>query len=435
MLTETNAYRSTRHIETRNATFSYRSSATNHPFFEFHALCLNMPLRLLIDASVSNAADLFGRHGDVTRMPGREIRTEHLAGVDALVVRSVTPVTEALLRGTSVRFVGSATAGVDHVDLGALERLGIAFASAPGSNADSVADYVVAALLAVAADRDTTLREKTLGVVGCGEVGSRVVRRGAALGMRVVGCDPFLTEPIECPLVSLKEVLAETDILTLHVPLTDPQTSTHPTRGMIGAEAFQAMKRGCWLVNTARGGVVDEGMLIGSLRAEQVSAAVLDVWENEPSPNPELIDLADIATPHIAGYALDAKLRGALMIEAAMRGWLEGDDVPSASPVDPASILRPGPDVRVPRFAFRVPRSDVIQVRVLDVLVKQVYDVRADDARFRAASESAQNAWFSDLRKGYPARREMRSARVIGEIPEGFREAVEEGLGVGMVES
>lgn len=396
--------------------------------------------RILIDVNVPAADDLFGRHGEVMRMPGREIRKEHLAGVDALVVRSVTPVTEALLRGTSVRFVGSSTAGVDHVDLDALERLGIAFASAPGSNADAVADYVVASLLAVAADRDAALRGKTLGVVGCGEVGRRVVHRGAALGMQVIGCDPFLSEPAGCPLVPLEEVVARADILTLHVPLTNLDTSIHPTRGMIGEEAFEAMKRGSWMINTARGGVVEEEALVEALHAGRISEGVLDVWRDEPHPNPELIDLATIATPHIAGYALDAKLRGTMMIEAAMSNWLQGEgaredakntNTERTAPKDalPTSILGPGPEVPVTGYKLQVTGFSTGQVEVFDSMARAVYDIREDDRRFRDAARRSIPDWFSALRNHYPERREMQSARVIGEVPEDIRKAVDVGLG------
>ncbi len=380
------------------------------------------PLRLLVDANVPDARAAFGALGSVRLRPGREITRAALADVDAVVVRSVTRVDEALLDGTPVRFVGTATAGVDHVDQAALAARGIVFASAPGSNAASVVDYVVASLLAVAADRREALAGRTLGVVGVGEVGGRLVRRARALGLRVLASDPPRTAaglgPID--LVPLADLLRQSDLVSLHTPLTAPAESPWPTLGLIDQDAAQAMRPDAWLVNAARGRVVttDAARVLAESRP-----VVLDVWPGEPEPDPALVDAVTLATPHIAGYALDGKGRGTTMIAAALYEWAGygvRPDLPDASP----------PPV------VQAPDSALAPTAWLDALARQATDVRADDARFRAAmaetTGDVRAAAFAELRKTYPARREMSRFVVRGHVPESLRKAVADGLGMGL---
>src|SRR5690606_16265400 len=229
------------------------------------------PLRVLADANVPFADEAFGRYGPVRRLPGRAITRTDAAEADVLVVRSVTPVGAALLAGTPVRFVGTATAGTDHVDEGWRREAGVAFASAPGSNAESVVEYVLAALLALAAERGEGLRGRTLGVVGAGQVGGRLIPRAEALGLRVLASDPPLAEAAgargaAAAFVPLSQILAEADVVTLHTPLTRP-LAPHPTFHLVGAAELAAMRPGAWLVNAARGAVVDGAALRGALEA------------------------------------------------------------------------------------------------------------------------------------------------------------------------
>ena len=208
------------------------------------------PLRIVCDANIPAAEDAFGPFGPVRLMPGAAISREALRDADVLLVRSVTRVDEALVSGTPVRFVGTATAGVDHVDADALARLGVAFASAPGSNATSVGEYVLAALLELADAQGLDVTALTLGVVGAGQVGGRLLLRAEALGMRVLVCDPPRAAAGEADhdYRPLADVLAGSDIVTLHTPLTGPDDSPWPTRGMIRREALAVMRPGAVLV-------------------------------------------------------------------------------------------------------------------------------------------------------------------------------------------
>ena len=386
-----------------------------------------MALRIVADANIPHAADAFGALGPVRALPGREITHDALAQADVLLVRSVTRVDADLLDGTPVRFVGTATAGTDHVDTAALARMGVAFASAPGSNAASVADWVVAGLLAVAAGRGEALAGRTLGVVGVGEVGGRLAPRARALGLEVLACDPPQQKAGVPGLVDLATVLDRADIVTLHTPLTTPAESAWPTHGLI--HDVGQLRPDAWLVNAARGPVVT-AEAAGALAATR--PVLLDVWPGEPSPTPSLIGAAALATPHVAGYAVDGKTAGTQMLADALRQWL-GGDVP---PWDASGALAPPEPLAAPPGA---PSDVASETAWLDALARQAYDVRADDARFRAAllgpalDHAGRAAAFAGLRATYPPRREMSRHAVSGPVPAALRPAVEAGLGVAVV--
>ena len=393
-------------------------------------------LRIVCDANVPAAAEAFGRFGPVRLVAGREITRDVLQDADVLVVRSVTRVDAALLTGTPVRFVGTATAGVDHVDGAALDRLGVAFASAPGSNATSVVDYVVAALLAVAADRGERLAGRTLGIVGAGAVGGRLAPRAQALGMDVLVCDPprAARGETEYDYAPLADVLAGSDIVSLHTPLTAPGESSWPTRGLIGTAALAAMRAGAWLVNAARGGVVDGPAVLAARRSDRLGALVLDCWPGEPAPDLALVAASDLATPHVAGYSFDGKVAGTAQITAALGDWLASTGAAVPEPWSPAEalaeperlvVVAPPPPVDTPgaRAAW------------LDALARQATDVRTDDARFRERvgaepDPDCRAAAFADLRRTYPRRRENAAFFVRGAVPDALRRAVVEGLGM-----
>jgi len=381
---------------------------------------------IVADENIPCVKTAFGDLGKVHCHPGREIDADVVTEADVLLVRSVTPVGEALLDGGSVQFVGSATIGTDHVDEAALRDRDVAFAHAPASNADSVADYVVAALLTLAHRRGESLQDQAIGVVGCGNIGSRLCRRLSALGGTVLPNDPpraAAAPGAEPPdFVSLDTVLGRADIVTLHVPLTTG--GPHPTEHLIDAAALERLASDAWLVNTSRGPVMDGTALLRALRRDELGAAVLDVWENEPTPDPALVRAVDLATPHIAGYAWDGKLRGTKMLYDALCDYLGIEATWS-----PEDVLRPdhpeelhchAPDPRLPRPDW------------LHHLARQAYDVAGDDARMRdlpARPRSEQGAYFQGLRSTYPKRRELRCFAVgKNGVPADRSTAVEEGL-------
>lgn len=402
---------------------------------------MTAPLRLLADANIPFLHEAFGRYGTVRAVPGRLITRSALDDVDGLLVRSVTPVHEALLAGSPVRFVGTATAGIDHIDTAFLAQDGIGFASAPGSNAESVVEYVLAAVLALAVERGEGLRGTTMGVVGAGQVGRRLIPRAEAMGLRVLACDPPLAEAAEArgdahSFVAFETVLAQSDIITLHTPLTHPGESAHPTHHLVNAETLAAMRPGAWLINAARGAVVDNTALYERVADGDLGGVVLDVWEGEPRPRTELGWLVDVATPHIAGYSFDGKVAGTVMLERALRRWLQTQGATVPPSWDAESVLAPTDDEPLVIEAPRVPAglAPDEEVRWLDRLVRQAYALRTDDARFRdavlGATPDGIGEAFADLRKRYPRRRAWTRYTVDGRVPDALVGAVTDGLGM-----
>ena len=388
-------------------------------------------LRIVADALIPDAEAAFGALGTVCVRPASDLSRRVLSGADVLLVRSVTRVTADLLAGTPVRFVGTATAGTDHLDLAGLARAGIATAHAPASNADSVVDHVVASLLALASDRGEPLAGRRLGVVGAGAVGGRLVPRARALGMQVAVCDPPRQSAghADHDYRPLADVLAASDVLSLHVPLVDG--GAWPTRAMIGADALARLPDGAWLVNAARGEIVDGAALLAA--RPRLGALVLDCWPGEPAPDAALVAAADLASPHVAGHALEAKMRGTAMLAAALRAWAEAQGEAPVAPYAPPAA--PAQSVAVPPANGFGP-TGTAATALLDALARQACDVRAEDARFRAAMDAAgadlhaRADAFAGLRRTYPRRREMASCSVAGGVPPNVRDAVTIGLGM-----
>lgn len=331
-----------------------------------------------------------------------QIDRSHLQDADAVIVRSETRVDAGLLDGTRVRFVGTATIGTDHVDTQYLTQRGIGFASAPGSNANSVAEYVAAALLVAAGKTGRTLRGSTLGIVGAGNVGSKVARVGEALGMRVLLNDPPLARSTRDPRYLPLNDLMDADVISLHVPLTrDGMDATHHLWNM---SRVGMMKKGSLLLNTARGAVVDTFALHGALLHGHLAAAVLDVWEREPAIDAGLMGRVLIGTPHIAGYSLDGKINAArMMFESLVRHfglaaeWTGPADVPPAGSGEVAT------------------HSGGSDQEIVRGVVTRCYDIEQDDAQLRvtgmlAPEERARE--FRRLRAGYPVRREFAATTV-----------------------
>lgn len=362
-------------------------------------------MKIVADANIPALEELFGHFGQISAIPGEKISREAVLDADVLLVRSVTRIDSSLLSGSNVRFVGSATAGTDHVDVDYLKREGITFANAPGSNADSVADYVVVALLELATITDLPLRGMSLGIVGVGAVGARVAKRAAALGLELLLSDPpredsepaLTADDRFCP---LDQLLLNADIVTLHVPLS--RDGRHPTYHLLDATRLGMLKDGAWLINTARGEVVDPDALASRLANDKRLEVVLDVWSDEPCPDTRLIAGVRFGTPHIAGYAIDSKMRGAWMIARAL-----AEHVGAAAPaieqvVDRES--RSAPEACLGPHAF-TPRSEM---NCLLECSRSIYDFRGDYQRFAglgALDPDARAEAFRALRRTYPARR------------------------------
>lgn len=354
-------------------------------------------MHILADENIPLVDEFFAGLGEIRRMPGRSINRAALENVDLLLVRSVTRADRELLDGTAVKFVGTCTIGTDHLDLDYLEQAGIDWASAPGCNARGVVDYVLGSLLALAELRGDTLAQRSYGVVGAGEVGGRLVEVMRGLGWDVRVCDPPRQAREAGGFVSLDEVLAECDVVSLHTPLS--MGGDWPTFHLFDQERLSNLRPGAWLINASRGAVVDNVALRDVLLQRPDIDAVLDVWEGEPQVDVELAGLCRIATPHIAGYSLDGKLRGTAQIYAAFCA------VRGLEPAVELAQLMPGAALTELTFASCTEPADM-----LATLCRAVYDPRRDDADFRRSlvgDEARRRAGFDLLRKRYPARREI----------------------------
>lgn len=354
-------------------------------------------MKILVDENMPYARELFSRTGDVLAVPGRPLPEAELQDASGLMVRSVTKVNAALLAGTPVKFVGTATAGTDHIDDASLAAAGISFSAAPGCNAIAVVEYVFSSLLLLAERDGFALRDRTVGIVGVGNVGGRLQKRLQAWGVKTLLCDPPRADRGDQETFhSLDDLVAQADILTFHTPLfkDGPYKSWH----LADAALLMALKPNTILINACRGAVVDNAALLEVLKMRHDLSVVLDVWEPEPDLSLDLLDKVDIATAHIAGYTLEGKARGTTQVFEA---WCEFIGQPQQVALE---SLLPAPE-----FGSVTLRGKLDQP-TLKRLVHLVYDVRRDDAPLRKVA--AKPGEFDRLRKQYEERREWSSLQV-----------------------
>ena len=271
-------------------------------------------MRIVADQNIPCVAEAFADLGEVRLMPGREVTAQHLRDCQCLITRTVTRIDAALLADSAVEFVGTATIGTDHIDLDYLHQAGIGCSNAPGCNAEGAAEYVLSGLFEMSRQRGFDPFQLKAGIVGFGNVGSRLFAKLEALGIDCLLCDPPLAASGESQqnFTSLDTILRECNFISLHVPLT--RAGEHPTFHLLDAERLRTLADGCVLINAARGEVVDNRALLELLDQRSDLHVFLDTWENEPLVSRELLQRVDIATPHIAGYSVEGRLRGTQMV-------------------------------------------------------------------------------------------------------------------------
>ncbi|MFH1371172.1 MAG: 4-phosphoerythronate dehydrogenase [Planctomycetota bacterium] len=372
-------------------------------------------MKIIADENIPFVKECFASIGEVRALSGRRITPGVVAEADILLVRSITPVNEKLLSNSKVKFVATATIGFEHVDVDYLNGRNIGFASAPGSNANSVAEYIVAALLSVVKKHKIMLEGKSIGVVGVGNVGSRVAKKCAALGMKVILNDPPLQRQTGDEKYRPLEELFDCDFITLHTPLIfEGQDKTYH----LADEKFIAsLKPGCVFINTSRGGVHDTSALKATIRSKKLGACILDVWENEPNIDCELLRMVDISTPHIAGYSLDGKIAGMIMIynttceHFGLKQKYKIEDFLPTPTVPQITIGKTGPDPSSPTGS-----AEASHQSILHDIVQQVYTINRDDFNTREITivePEKRGKFFDDLRKNYPVRREFQNTTVV----------------------
>lgn len=355
-----------------------------------------MTLRIVIDRKIYLAQEAFATLGEVLPLDGSRIDAQSVKDADLLITRTTTKVDESLLCNARVRFVATATAGTDHIDLDYLSRAGIAFTSAAGCNATAVAEYVINALVCLLTRRSLELKGKTLGIVGVGHAGSALKRKAECLGLRCLLNDPPIFDRTgNARYIPLPDLLRRSDIVSLHVPrIMDGLYKTHH---LLNQRTLTTLKRGAVLINTSRGGVIDESGL--AQVKHMLGGLILDVWENEPSIDTSILAMTDIATPHVAGYSLDGKIKATETVYRKACEFLECE------------------------CRWQSPRGRRSGRQTIDLInsttplkhtLSTVYDVYHDDTALRRITrEEDPESYFRSLRNSYRYRDAFSNFRLI----------------------
>ncbi|QBY05292.1 4-phosphoerythronate dehydrogenase [Thalassotalea sp. HSM 43] len=355
-------------------------------------------MQIYYDENIPYAAQFFAEFGELHSFAGRDVTAEQLQDADVLLVRSITQVNEQLLcLNNSLKFVGTATIGFDHIDQAYLASRNIPFTNAPGCNAISVAEYVLSAMMVMSERQDFDLSDKRVGILGAGNTGSAVANKLDALGVSYVLHDPIAEEQgDQRSFVSLDEI-CQCDIITLHVPKT--VQGPYPTMHLFDAKRLAGLGESQILINACRGEVIDNQALLTLKQQGKGPHLVLDVWENEPNPLLPLIEFTELATAHIAGYSLEGKARGTEMLYQALSRLVNSEARKTLSDF-------------LPEHAFTA-SDKVDSSNMLQDTIFRVYDVRRDDKIFR---QQLILTTFDYLRKNYPVRREFSALELTAEL-------------------
>ncbi len=357
-------------------------------------------LSIIVDDQISLAKKVFSKFGNINLENGRDINKKNVKDADVLLVRSVTKVDASLLKNTNIKFVGSATSGVDHVDVDYLNKSNIFFSHAPGSNANSVAEYVLNSLITITRNTKMpfSLNGKKVGIVGFGHVGSRVKYFMDAFNIKCVLNDPPLFDQTKNQsFVDLEEVL-KSDIITLHVPLT--KNGKYPTHNLVNDEFLKKLKSNVILINTSRGEVIDEQALISFKKRNPESKLILDVWRDEPNINLDLLQQVFIGTPHIAGYSYDAKIKATEILFYSLQKFFKTN-------FDCPILAREG----ITPF---VPNASDLDYSI-ESIVSQYWNILGDNISFleyKSLADNERSTFFDSLRKNYPIRYEFGSGLI-----------------------
>ncbi len=348
-------------------------------------------IKIVADSKIPFLKNVFEPSAVVVYKNGIDISNQDITNADALIVRTRTKCNGDLLKNSSVRFIATATIGFDHIDTAYCQANKIEWRNAPGCNSSSVLQYVAASLFLLAKKKHFRLRDKTIGIVGVGNIGTKVARFCKTIGMQVLQNDPPRQKQENLPhFVSLEQIQSQADIITFHVPLK--QTGKHKTFHMAEKNFFASLKKKPILINAARGEIISTQEIVNAIKTGKISSAVIDCWENEPNINAELFKLANIATPHIAGYSLDGKAGGTL---AAIKSI--SDFFSLNINVDIAEKIPPPKKNPIKIDCTNKSLEDILAEAIL-----HTYKPQNDDWRLRKNPEK-----FEFQRANYPIRREF----------------------------
>jgi len=348
-------------------------------------------MKVVVDRNIPFIQGVLEKYAEVVYRDGREISRSDVLNANALIIRTRTKCNRYLLEGTTVRFIASATIGYDHIDTAFCQGNNIFWTNAAGCNSSSVQQYIAAALFHLAEELKFELSQKTIGIVGVGNVGSKVARLCTALGMHVLLNDPPRERREGSKgFVSLDTIVEDAEIVTFHVPLN--MEGDDRTFHLVDEKLLSKFRKSQILINSSRGEVVDSEALKVALQGKMLAECVLDVWEREPEVDTQLLGLVEIGTPHIAGYSIDGKALGTSMsVQAFGRffGLDLNDWYPEKVPLPASTVLEA--DCR-----------NVSEQNVIAGLIQRTYDILADDARLRMSPQA-----FEKQRGAYHLRREF----------------------------
>lgn len=354
-------------------------------------------MKIIIDDKIPYIKGAFEPVAEVIYLPGSKTTPEIAKDADAIVTRTRTICNEKLLSGSSVKFIATATIGFDHIDTDYCDAVGIRWTNAPGCNSKSVEQYIASTLMVLAEKKNWNLQEKSIGIVGVGNVGSKVAKVCRILGMKVLLNDPPRERAEGSDkFVSLKTVMDEADIITLHVPLN--MKGEDATFHLANEDFFKKLKKMPVLINSCRGEVVETNSVKQALKNEQISAFVCDCWENEPDLDLELLAATEIATPHIAGYSKDGKATGTQMSVKAISDYF----VLSLDNWQPSGVELPENPV------LELNGERLSEQQIISKAILHTYDIRNDDKLFRENPDL-----FEQLRGDYPVRREFPAFTIV----------------------
>jgi erythronate-4-phosphate dehydrogenase len=358
-------------------------------------------MKIIVDENIPLGKEAFENIGEVELCAGRAIDSSVVKNADALVVRSITKVNKELLENSSIKFVGTATIGTDHIDQNYLAENNIAFASAAGCNSYSVTEYVFSAITYFAEKYNFDISEKSIGVVGYGNIGTKIIKVADALGMTSVINDPPLERETNQNIFSSLEDALKCDIVTFHVPLN--KDGIDKTVHLLNEKNINLIKDGAILINASRGPVISGDILKNKLLKNKNIHTVLDVWETEPNFDSELFKLVEIGTPHIAGYSFEGKVNGTTMIYEALSDFIKSPKTwkPNLDKVEDNVV---------------VIEDNETTLSVLKKLFNKSYNVIDDDTKMRKCvdfTEEKRAEFFDLLRKNYRKRRELNNFEVI----------------------
>lgn len=338
-------------------------------------------MKIVIDDKIPYIREVIAQiTDDAVYKKGADICSDDVKDADAMIVRTRTKCNKELLEGSSIKFIATATIGFDHIDTEYLKKVGITWMNCPGCNSGSVAQYLRSTLLLLKYEKGEDLSKMTLGIVGCGHVGQKVKAVAEELGMKVLVNDPPREDAgEEGEFVSIDEIKKSCDVITFHTPMV--KEGKYKTVHIADHNFFDSLEKQPYIINTSRGGVVDNSELLGALRNNKIKDAIIDTWENEPEINLELLEKVFIGTPHIAGYSADGKVNADNMV---IDGLCKFFNIKNQFKITP------------PKLTNHIEFSSNFEERCL-----QLYNPLVDSKKLKSAPDK-----FEELRGNYPIRRE-----------------------------